>query len=304
MKRLSIPTDRPLRTALWVVMCGASLSLGCQMLDGNQFRSESGLTHNSSFKLAKNLVATSNRLDIVKLEVFLVERPLGDPLLEQDGVWSELGFLGPLSDREKKSLEELGFRVGHSSANPPPQLEQLLALGKKKNRFQLVRSQTNVSSNVIALLSDSETELQTSPYYPHCRIELPTHEGIQAREYSNARCLLKVKVQRIQDGWATFEFSPEIQFGEMKWQAAPVEEGGWTGRTTQDVETLFDHRFSVTLNLGEMVVIGAQTDAPTSLGKHFFIGSDESNRMQRLIVVRLVELPTIKADSNFIPANR
>lgn len=277
---------------------------GCRMFDNGLSRSEWERSGNSNFKLDKNLGASSLHLDAVKLEVFLVERPLSDPLLERNGVWSELGFLGPLSDREKRSLGELGFRVGHSSANPPAKLEKLLALGKKQNRFQLVRSQTKVSSNLITLLSDSETEIQTSPYYPQCRIELPTTEGLRTRDLSNARCVLKVRAQRIQDGWATLEFTPEIQHGTLKWQAAPVAEGGWRGRTTQNVEALYDHRFSVTLNLGEMVVIGADTDAPTSLGRHFFVGADKNTRVQRMIVVRLVALPEIQAESQTHRANR
>ena len=151
------------------------------------------------------------------------------------------------------------------------------------NQKHLVRQHVNLGLG-------NETEIQTSPYYPHLDVIIPSSEGVQLKTFENARCLYRIKAKRLQKGWVTLEFQPEIHHGQYEYRFRPSS-AGWAGGTKQNVYPIFTQSFSVSLNQGEMVVLSADGKDAESLGSYFFHGHGNESRRQGLLIVRLAELP-------------
>jgi hypothetical protein len=135
--------------------------------------------------------------------------------------------------------------------------------------------------------------IDTWSSYPHCEILIDEDGEQQTVAYDNARCVFRVKVERMQDGWAKLEFVPEIHHGEMKVRFVP-DEYNLTTRSSQQVDPHFSERFNVELNLGEMLVLGAEGNEPRSLGHHFFRGGQTDNQLQRLLIIRLADMQRVE----------
>ena len=66
-------------------------------------------------------------MNAIAVEVYFVERPVGDPLLG-DALWQEVSEVSALSPERRDTLEKNGFRIGHCSATPPRALQKMLGL--------------------------------------------------------------------------------------------------------------------------------------------------------------------------------
>ncbi|MCH7989026.1 MAG: hypothetical protein IID46_07725 [Planctomycetes bacterium] len=227
--------------------------------------------------------------DAVELEIYFVERPKSDPLLGEM-LWRDIAPIGSLSPEVRRELEDSGFRVGHTSSPPPPALETLLGLRAEISDASGPADQKHLVRQHVNLGLGNETEIQTSPYYPHLDVIIPSSEGVQLKTFENARCLYRIKAKRLQKGWVTLEFQPEIHHGQYGYRFRPSS-AGWAGGTKQSVYPIFTQSFSVSLNQGEMVVLSADGKDAESLGSYFFHGHGNESRRQGLLIVRLAELP-------------
>jgi hypothetical protein len=57
---------------------------------------------------------------------------------------------------------------------------------------------------------------------------------------------------------------------------------------------LYDHEFTVDLNVGESVVIGPAAGSLPSLGSHFFHGGADDYPSQAVLIVQLADLHRIE----------
>ena len=226
-------------------------------------------------------------VDALGIEVTFVERPLGDPLLGT-ALWSNLDQVGTLEAATVSALGRNGFRFGLASSEPPHALHAALGMtGEAVPRDESLGFRTN--SQRYYRRSGEELAIDTWSGYPQCQLEIDEHGERRSFDYHNARCVFRVKVERMQDGWAKLEFVPEIHHGEMKLRSVP-DEFNWTTMPSQQIDPYFDQRFEVDLNLGEMVVLGAGGHGPRSLGHHFFRGGETDAHHERLLIIRLADM--------------
>jgi hypothetical protein len=69
---------------------------------------------------------------------------------------------------------------------------------------------------------------------------------------------------------------------------------GWNARSMQNVEPMFEQRFSIELNVGEHVVIAADDRNAQAISRRFFYDADnEGWRAQRVLVVRLADMSEV-----------
>ena len=266
-----------------VVACLAALSVaicGCSLFesDGSLYEKRSGRFTGQ----AGGLPPIPTARDAVHLEVIFVERPAGDSLLG-DALWNEVDQVGTLTPETQLALRKNGFRIGLTGSAPPRALEQLLGLKSGYATADGEQSQ-NLVGHRIVLASGAETEVQAGDVFPRCSVDIEGSDGIETKEFANARFVFRLKVTREQDGWARLEFLPEIHHGGF--QLRPVAgNNGWQLRTTQDIYPLYAQRFTLLLNVGEMVLISADDGKSQSVGRRFFFGRQAN--MQRLLVIRL-----------------
>lgn len=240
----------------------------------------------------------------VTLEIVFVERPKGDPLLGSQ-LWDEVDQIGSLPPEERQAIVEAGFRVGRVGANPPLALQKLMGLSTDLGADEEKR----LVGRRVVLPSGAETEINTGVAHAQSFVTIPLAEGLEQKTFENVRGVFRMKARQLQEGWARIEFLPEIHHGQLSNRALSFQ-GDWQVRTTQAVAKLYRQKFSLDLNLGEMVIITGEVEPKDSVGSHFFYSPEFTdtlakaaqnpeetpapsvtpNGIQRLLIVRLADL--------------
>lgn len=242
-------------------------------------------------KKAAGLPPIPTSRDAIQLEIVFVERPVDDPLLGSL-LWRQIDQVSALSPEKRSILRGNGFQIGHVSSNPPRPLQTLLGLTTEISDSETDEARRMVGRRIV-LQSGAATEVQTSDLYPACSISIASDEGVETQEFEYVRCVFRVFVERMQDGWAKLEFLPEIHHDAARLRATATD-SNWQLRSRQEIEKLYGHRFSMELNVGEMAVLTAEQGAALgSLGRCFFVGAEPSADKQRLLVIRLADMKKV-----------
>lgn len=262
---------------LMLILCA-----GCESL----WKKEPEPISNTSKKIAE-LAAGQ---DAVQLNIVFIERPQNDPLIGES-LWREIDEIGTLSAERRAMLKEYGFRAGLVGSNPPRDLQRLIGLNTEITDLAESSRSKRLIGRTIVLRSGADTEIQTSPFFPEVELQLPGETV--ARTFKSARCVLNVHMERLQDGWVTLFFTPELHHGARELRRV-AGETGWELKSSQKIERFPDQEFRMTLNVGEMVLLGARENASHDLGDQFFHASLDQAQSKRLIVVRLADMQRIK----------
>lgn len=228
--------------------------------------------------------------DSIELQVMFVQRPVGDPLLGNT-LWSQVDQISTVPAETQAALQRNGLRFGVAPSDPPHALQAVLGLtGRAVPRD--AADETFVSGQSYPRRSGEELSVDAWPLYAACDIAIDQQGTQTTRSYTAARCVFRIRVERTQDGWARLEFTPEVHHGDH--QMRPVaEDAELTLTGSQLIDPLYDQRFAVELNLGEMVLLGASGEDSTSLGHHFFRGGATRAPTQRLLIVRLADMKRV-----------
>lgn len=223
--------------------------------------------------------------ETIQVEILFAERPYSD-LLVGDILWDTVDESGALDPAQRDLANKNGFRVGIVASDPPQSLQRLLGITTEGGTVEGVRGRR------VGLFENTSTEIQTSDHYERCSIELNDQsEQVHVLDFENARCVLRLKARRFQPGWAKLEFQPEIHFGDNQLRHQASDEG-WTLNTAQNIKKFHGHQFEVTLNQGEMAVVGDLNSGVENAGQHFFVVGEGQERKRRVLVVRLADMQT------------
>ncbi|MFG0334365.1 MAG: hypothetical protein ACF8TS_13455, partial [Maioricimonas sp. JB049] len=214
--------------------------------------------------------------DAIELEVYFIDRPRGDSLIG-DALWNEIDQISVVEPGIRSQLNEDGIRFGVAPSSPPFALQALLDLqpyGSAAHRRVGRR---------YAIGSGTETELVSATLEGTCPLSLNLPDGPRTREYETPRCVFRVRAERVQDGWARLEFLPEIHYGDLRMRPVATDHD-WQYRGAQEIDPLFSHRFTVELNVGEIVVVGTNKEFASPLGDYFIRNGKEDRKNERLLV--------------------
>lgn len=226
--------------------------------------------------------------DAVALDIVFVERPDGDPLLGSE-LWSHVDEAGSLPLETRKVLRDNGLRIGIVGSRPPVALQTLLGLQNDFAAEPGAEERKALVGRQIMLRSGGETEIQTTPFLEQCHVDIQQGESVKSRDYITARGMLRVTVQREQDGWVRLEFTPRVQHGRHQLRHA-VGESGWQFASTQDSESFHNQRFTITLGMGEMAILSSHGEETPNLGRLLFAEPSGAAPIQRLLIVRLCDM--------------
>lgn len=273
----------------WMVVIGVSTGVtGCTLLQQGWIALKGN--EDESRAVAENTVLKplGAPRTAIQVEVVFVERPAGDPLMGE-ALWRELDQVGALDLPIREGLKRNGFRIGISSSSPPRSLQTLLGLAIEIPDASSSEDAKRLVGRRIALTSGSETEIQTSPLFESCSVTSWNGESSAENSYQNARCLFRLKAQKVQDGWAKLELIPEIHHGDNRLRHTATT-AGWGLKTTQEMEPFYAQKFELTLNQGEIAVVAPMGDDRKTLGSHFFVGNEKGEKVQRVLIVRLADM--------------
>lgn len=228
--------------------------------------------------------------ETIQVEILYAERPYHD-LLIGDVLWDAVDESGALDPSQRQAVNANGFRVGIVASDPPESLQRLLGLTTDQNS-RTGTNQTGLNGRRVGLFQEASTEIQTSDIWERCSIEVTdAEEQVHVLDFENARCVMRLKADSFQPGWARIELQPEIHYGQNRLRRHAAEEG-WQLKTSQEIKPLFGLNFEVVLNQGEMVVVGDLGHGPETAGNHFFVTGEGPERRRRLLVIRLADMQT------------
>jgi hypothetical protein len=236
--------------------------------------------------------------DAVQLQVLFVDRPADDPLVTHQ-LWQEVDQVGAAAPALRTVLHDNGLRVAQSGASLPPALQTLLGMKGETVPTGLTDSSTNMGRQ-ISLRSGQDSEILVNETLPACQVRYRFSSGEDTVDFPPARCVLRVRPTRLQDGWVKLEFTPEVHYGDSLMRHTPTEEG-WALRGGQKIEVRHALKFQLTLNSGEMAVVGLAAGEPDTLGQRFFQSEQDGRAQQRLLVVRLADAGRTESTSRTDP---
>jgi hypothetical protein len=258
-------------------ICSLLLATILLALAGCSLFSKAGGESSGSSKLPR-LIAPR---DSIQLEIVFVDRPESDPLIGE-ALWEKVDQIAGFSSDERNELRKHGWRVGHCSSHPPQALEELMkAVGKPES----MDGDRRVSGRRLAIPSGGEIPIEVTDLIPELKIDL---KG-KTKTYSDAKAVLRVHVDREQDGWVQLRFVPEIHHGQNLLRPFATAED-WTRRRSQNIEPIYAQQFSMNLNVGELALVTSGETEAQQVPSAFFRSVDEAGHLQRLLVIRVANM--------------
>lgn len=225
--------------------------------------------------------------DGIRLDVFQVDRHVGDPRIGAS-MWNAVSQGGSLEPATIRRLNEHGFRFGTVPANPPVALQSLIL----STNIGSAESTKHVS---MPFPTGGQAILDVMPLPEGMDIVIPGPEGSRPLTLHSAKAVLNIRTDKIEDGWARLEVVPEIHHGEVT--NRPVAgESEWLLKNSQAVEPLYQLKFHVELNRGEMAVVGLYDQAKSPVGRWFFRNQLEA-ALERVMMIRMADVFTVEGKS-------
>lgn len=219
--------------------------------------------------------------DSVQLEILFVDRPRSDPLIG-DALWHRVDQIAGFSSEQRKQLRENGWKVGHSSTHPPQALESLIEGASDPDALEGDR---RTVARRVAIPSGRDIPIELTDLLPELKVN---HDG-ETKTYSSAKAVLRVHVDRQQDGWVQLRFVPEIHHGLNLLRPFATADN-WMRRRSQNVVPVYDQQFSMSLNVGELALVTAGEAATGQVPSALFRSLDDSGQLQRLLVIRVANM--------------
>jgi len=222
--------------------------------------------------------------EVIDLEVYFVDRRIGDPLIGES-LWSSLYPITSVKAEQRQRLTEDGFRFAMAPSRPPRALQSLLRLSDEQDPTR------RVVPHRYSVPSGQETVLVISSLPDGTPLTLKTDDGARTLDLNQGECLFRLSARRMEDGWAELALVPEIRHGATALRPVATEDE-WQYREEKQCLPFYQNRLSAEVNTGEVVVLGLNGSRPDSLASRFF-RSDVSQGIERLILIRVANMRSV-----------
>jgi hypothetical protein len=221
--------------------------------------------------------------DSIQCDLMVIERPLGDPYLN-DQLWLSTDNTA-MGLENKAILDDNGFCVGQVIGMNPDQLQKLLAC----ERYWAAVPGTG---RIMVPAGRSKT-LELSPPMRVCSFQIKTDAGTQDVEVDSGQCVLRIEPSLASEGRIKLKFTPLVVYGQVgpQFETAP-KEFCVSMEFKRPCKTYDRLGWDLTVSPNQFVVIGTHFDdradetAPQTLGSQFFLRDNGKQFMQRILVLR------------------
>lgn len=241
------------------------------------------------------LKAVRSAPDRVTLEIFQVRVPADDKQLSKE-LWQA-------ADEQRLDLEvrnrlvSNGFRAGVIAGVMPDSLSRALKLQSEQSTDENERVITDdtatskVSRRVLQLRRSEPVSIQTSEVQPLLNLLLNSENGVQGKSYQEVQGVYSLRAESIPGQQVQVQLVPELQFGELRNRYAGSDQGIFVVTPSRERKVFDDMRINVALAPGEFLLVTGIPDAPSSLGSAFHSQRIGGVAEQKLVMVRLVQVP-------------
>ena len=227
--------------------------------------------------------------DSVVLEIATLRIPAsesGDPAWWAD-VDEQL-----ISNEQRKSLDENGFRCGLIRGELPVGLQQ--ALGSQRATLSAIDGDGEASSPTLGeqrlqMRTGRRSKIVTTAIRDNLVVLVPRENQLTGRTLSQAQCIINVRSFPQGDGSVELEITPEIEHGEAKQRwVGQAHEGAFRIDTNRNRLTLDGLQLRPKLSPGQALVLCATADGK-GIGHQFFADSENGSTERRVLLIRLAQ---------------
>ena len=236
--------------------------------------------------------------DSVAMEIVWARFPAGDPSLNET-IWHDIDetAIEPAVARE---LANNGFRAGVIGGALPAALAHALDQGEAppdaastKNGENLadLMVEPTIRRRLVQARRGRRVEIQASEIYPTLPLLMGDGGELGGSTYRDAQALYALEVDPQPDRTAVVQITPELHHGAPRLRWSQGDEGILRQAPLHDHEVFDWLRLKVKLAPGEVLVLMNLPDAGSRLGQYFHTVDSADGRQQKLILIRLAEVP-------------
>jgi hypothetical protein len=237
------------------------------------------------------------------LEIFQVRIPVDDAKLAEE-LWSAVDEQR-LGLDIRRDLVRNGFRAGILGGAMPDQLAKQLNLQSEMPASETDRVITNKNASprvvrrVLQLDRNDQATVQASELRDHLHVLVNGDDGLQGQSFQQIQAVYALRAEPVTGQRVALRLTPELQHGELRNRYAGSDQGIFLVTPSRERQVYDRLTLSTELAAGELLVVGCLPDAPKSLGRAFHGVEVAGPAQQKLVLVRLFQVPPseILADS-------
>jgi hypothetical protein len=291
-------SPRLMKTAIHIgAVLAFALSSGCVL-----FSSSDGHSH-FAHKGRSPLQPAQPSSDSVLMNIVWARFPANDPVLD-DAAWHEIDET-TIEPAVRKELLNNGLRAGVISGAMPPPIAKIMREDVRPEAPPATGDPTvSAKSEGVDLLTEpvvhgrtcrvrrkQRTEIQASEVYPSLPLLISGGSELGGHTYENAQAVYALRVDPQPDRSALVELTPELQFGQPRLRISGGDQG-FVRQESQKERNVFDKlRVSAKLGPGDTLILMSLPDAGSRLGHYFHTVDSAEGPQQKLILIRLAEVP-------------
>jgi hypothetical protein len=271
-----------LRIAIALLVCVAG---GCRMFPGDT--------------LAKGhspLKPAQPSPDSVAMEIIWARFPAKDPVLG-DAAWREIDET-QIEPAVRKELLKNGLRAGVIGTVVPAPIYRVLHQRDStpddnqsdSNKNSQLMTEAIVHGHVLRVRRNQRTDIQASEEYASMPLLMPGSD-LGGHTYEQAKAVYCLRVDPQPDRTALVDLTPEIHYGTPRLRFTTGDDGILKQSSLNEQKVFEQLHLSVRLAPTEMLVLMSLPDAGSRLGYYFHTADSPEGRQQKLILVRLAQMP-------------
>ncbi len=236
--------------------------------------------------------------DSVAVEIVWARFPAGDPALNET-IWQDIDET-PIEPAVARELARNGFRAGVIGGALPPALANALHqneappdAGAAENGESLadLMVEPTIRRRLVQARRGRRVEVVASDRYPTLPLLMGDGGELGGNTFREAQAIYALEVDPQPDRMATVQLTPELHHGSERLRFAQSEEGIFRQAPMRDHEVFDRLRLRVKLAPAEMLVLMNLAEAGSRLGQYFHTVDSADGRQQKLILIRLAEVP-------------
>jgi hypothetical protein len=241
------------------------------------------------------LRAAKTSSDRVTLEVFQVRVPADDKALTEE-LWQAVDEQRVDFDARNRLVSN-GFRAGVIAGTLPDALSRSLNLQSEMPEDTAERVVTDetatpkVTRRVLQLKQREPATIQTSEVQPSVHVFLNSENGLQGKSYEQAQGVYSLRTETVPGQQVELQLTPELQFGELKNRYGGSDQGIFVVTPSRERKVFDQLKINLPIAAGEMFVVSKTSGAPGSLGAVFHGERRGDAVEQKLVLIRLLQVP-------------
>jgi hypothetical protein len=143
----------------------------------------------------------------------------------------------------------------------------------------------------LQLKSGRRAEIQASELIPEVPLLVAIDGELEGRTYVDAQAIFAIEVTPQPDQSVKLRLIPELHHGPQKRRYVGGEDGILHQEAKRDRRVFKELEITTSLSPGEMLVMMGCPDARGKLGGYFHLVDVAAGRQQKLIIIRLAQVP-------------